>query len=94
MPSDHDKLTATLNELRAELANVGELDPAERDQLRAELAEIQATLEKKQAPAAAQVGSSGLIDRLGDAAMRLEESHPALSSAIGNLAGILGQMGF
>jgi hypothetical protein len=94
MPSDHDKLTATLNDLRAELAKVGELDPQERDRIRTALAEIQAALETKQSPTAVPAGSSGLIDRLGDAALRLEESHPALSSAIGNLAGMLGQMGF
>jgi hypothetical protein len=94
MPTDRDKLAATLNDLRAELADVDELDPQERDRLRATLAEIQAALEKKRAPAAASSGSSGVIDRLSEAALRLEESHPALSSAIGNLAGILGQMGF
>jgi hypothetical protein len=51
-------------------------------------------LDKKQRPVASPASSSGLIDRLGDTAQRLERSHPSLSSAIGNLAGMLGQMGF
>jgi hypothetical protein len=93
MPTDRDKLNSTLNELQAEISDVEQLDPEERNRLRAALAEIQAVLDKQHQPAAAS-HSSGLIDRLGDAAMRLEESHPALSSAVGNLAGMLGQMGF
>ena len=94
MPVDREKLKTTLNELLAELSDVDRLDPDEENRLRTALAEIQTVLEKKQPPVAAPPGSSGLIDRLGDAALRLEESHPALSNAIGNLAGMLGQMGF
>jgi hypothetical protein len=94
MPNDHEKLAATLNDLRSELADVDRLDPQDRDQIRATLAEIQAKLDRKQTPVASPSGSGGVIDRLSDAALRLEESHPALSSAIGNLAGMLGQMGF
>jgi ABC-type transporter Mla subunit MlaD len=93
MPIDHEKLATTLNDLRSELADVDRLDPQDRELIRATLAEIQTKLATKQAPAAPS-GSGGAIDRLRDAAMRLEESHPDLSSAIGNLAGILGQMGF
>jgi hypothetical protein len=94
MAADHEKLAATLNDLRSELADVDRLDPQDRDLIRATLAEIQAKLETKQAPATAASGSTGAIDRLRDAGLRLEESHPALSSAIGNFAGMLGQMGF
>jgi hypothetical protein len=94
MPNDHEKLATTLNDLRSELADVDRLDPHDRELIRATLAEIQAKLERKQMSAASPSGSGGAIDRLRDAALRLEESHPALSSAIGNLAGMLGQMGF
>lgn len=38
-------------------------------------------------------GPSSLARRVADAAMYFEESHPSLSTTIGNLAGILGQMG-
>jgi hypothetical protein len=94
MPADHEKLATTLNDLRSELADVERLDPQERELIRATLAEIQTGLATKQAPAATTSASGGAIERLREAAMRLEESHPALSSAIGNLTGILGQMGF
>jgi hypothetical protein len=94
MPTDRETLKATLNELLAELSDVDRLDPEQERRLRTALAEIQSVLEKKPPPPATPSGSSGLIDRLGEAALRLEESHPALSTAIGNLAGTLGQMGF
>jgi hypothetical protein len=48
-------------------------------------------------PAAArgeEIGGSTLTRRLADAALYFEESHPQLSTTIGNLAGIIGQMGF
>jgi hypothetical protein len=41
-----------------------------------------------------EVGSSSLTRRLTDAALYFEESHPQLSTTIGSLAGIIGQMGF
>ncbi|HEV2968931.1 MAG TPA: DUF4404 family protein [Pirellulales bacterium] len=94
MPTDRERLNATLNELLAELSEVDQLDSEVDKRLRGALAEIQTVLDKKQQPAASRASSSGLIDRLGDTARRLEPSHPALSSAIGNLAGMLGQMGF
>jgi hypothetical protein len=94
MPTDRERLNATLNELLAELSDVDQLDPEVDERLRGALAEIQTVLDKKQRPVASPASSSGLIDRLGDTAQRLERSHPSLSSAIGNLAGMLGQMGF
>ena len=94
MPVDREKLKATLNELLAELSDVDQLDPEVDVRLRSALGEIQTVLEKKQPPPTAPAGSGGPIERLGEAALHLEESHPTLSSAIGNLAGMLGQMGF
>ncbi|HKD37268.1 MAG TPA: DUF4404 family protein [Pirellulales bacterium] len=95
MPVDREKLTATLNELLSELSDVDRLDPEEEIRLRTALAEIQTVLEKKQSPPPAMASRpGGSIDRLREAALRLEESHPALSTAIGNFAGVLGQMGF
>ena len=95
MAVDREKLNATLNDLLTELSDVDQLDPKEEGRLRAALADIQTILEKKQSPPPATASrAGGSIDRLWEAAMRLEESHPALSTAIGNLAGVLGQMGF
>jgi hypothetical protein len=95
MPIDRDKLNATLNDLLSELSDVDQLDSDEENRLRTALAEIQTILEKKPSPLAATASrAGGPIERLREAALRLEESHPALSTAIGNLAGVLGQMGF
>lgn len=99
MPTDPERLKATLNELLAELSDVDQLDAEQAIRLRGAVAEIQAVIQKRppaaaQAEAAPPAAPSGLIDRLGQTALRLEESHPDLSSAIGNLAGMLGQMGF
>ncbi len=94
MPIDRENLNATLNDLLAELSDVDRLDPDEENRLRTAIAEIQAILDKKQSPPATASRAGGPIERLREAAMRLEESHPALSTAIGNFAGVLGQMGF
>lgn len=95
MPIDRERLNATLNDLLAELSDVDRLDPDEENRLRTAIAEIQAILEKKQSPPPAMASrAGGPIERLREAALRLEESHPALSTAIGNFAGVLGQMGF
>ncbi len=99
MATGPDRLKTTLNELLAELGDVQGLDVEEENRLRAAIGEIQTVL--KQHPPAAVPSTippppapGGIIDRLSDAALRLEESHPNLATAIGNLAGILGQMGF
>jgi hypothetical protein len=95
MPVDREKLNATLNDLLAELSDVDQLDPNEENRLRTALADIQTILDKKHSPPPATAArAGGSIERLREAALRLEESHPALSTAIGNLAGVLGQMGF
>ena len=94
MPVDREKLKTKLNELVAELSDVDQLDPEVRQRLRSALAEIRAALEETQSPPPQPAHSGGVIDRLRETALHLEESHPVLSTAIGNFAGMLGQMGF
>jgi hypothetical protein len=93
MPTDRNKIEATLHQLQTELAESDDVDPELKDRLAAMQAEIRADLEKPAAKSSAVAESTSLPRRLADAALRLEESHPSLSTTIGTLAGILGQMG-
>ncbi|HEY2881121.1 MAG TPA: DUF4404 family protein [Pirellulales bacterium] len=88
MAADAEKLKATLDELRQQLAAAGQLDPAQHDQLASALLEIQTALQAKTAPA-----NAPLMRRLGEAVRNLEDSHPALSGAIGSLVDTLGRSG-
>ena len=88
MPTDPQRLRATLDELHRQLAEISDPDPAVKDQLIAALLEIQAAL-KGHAPA----GEKSLMRRLGEAARHFEESHPALSGTISSLIDTLGRSG-
>jgi hypothetical protein len=91
---DREKLKGTVAQLQAELNDVEALDSVVIERLRGALADVQTALDRPATQAPAPQRAPGLVERLGDSALRLEESHPTLSTAIGNLAGILGQMGF
>jgi hypothetical protein len=94
MALDREKLKETVADLQAKLTDVESLDPSVADRLRTALADVRAALDRPESPQAAAQRSPRLVERLADAALRLEESHPTLSTGIGNLAGVLGQMGF
>jgi hypothetical protein len=87
MSAEPERLKATLDELRRELADVGQLDPAVRSQLSAALHEIQTALASKGPP------GESLLQRLRDAARDFEESHPALAGNLGSLIDTLGRTG-
>jgi Domain of unknown function (DUF4404) len=95
MSTDRDQLRSTVDQLLDELPEVEQLDPATAERLQAALADVRRLLAETP-PAAAPKPTSqpGLAQRLAAAGMHIEESHPQLASAIGNLAGMLGQMGF
>jgi len=100
MSTDRSKIEATLRQLQAELAELTDIDPQVKQRLAAMQAEILKSLQPS-APAAGKSEASEMVlveppslaRRLADAAMYFEESHPSLSTTIGTLAGILGQMG-
>jgi len=93
MPTDRTKIEATLRQLQAELAESDDIDPELKARLAAMHAVIQAGLGKPAASSRPAIGQTSLTRRLADAALHLEESHPSLSTTIGSLAGVLGQMG-
>jgi hypothetical protein len=87
MPADPQRLQATLDELHQQLAEIGPLDAASRNQLSTALREIQATLRSKKLP------EKTVLPRLREAAHNFEGSHPTLSATIGSLVDVLAQMG-
>jgi hypothetical protein len=93
MPADRSKIEATLRQLQTELDELDDVDPEVKNRLAAMHQEIRTSLESPAARSTAVAGPTSLTRRLADAALHLEESHPALSTTIGSLAGILGQMG-
>jgi hypothetical protein len=87
MSADPERLKATLDELRRELADVNQLDPTLRSQLSAALHDIQSALAAKGPP------GESLLQRLRDAARDFEESHPALAGNLGGLIDTLSRTG-
>ena len=100
MPTDRAQIETTLRTLEAQLAESADIDPQVKQRLAAIQSEILSSLKQPQTPSSASAkstsatsGHSSLTRRLADAALYFEESHPQLSTTIGSLAGILGQMG-
>jgi predicted transcriptional regulator len=93
MPGNTEQLKATLSQLQQQLAGIGELDPAQEQQLASALAEIQAALKSKILPESKSPANESLMRRLGEAARHFEEEHPTLASTIGSLIATLGRSG-
>ncbi len=91
-----DRLRESLLAVHEELASTREVDPELRLLLETILVDIGRLLEHsptRSAETEPQEAASGLLDRLTGAARHFEESHPSLSSAVGNVADALGQLG-
>ena len=82
-----EDLTSALEVVHRELSDSEHLDPAEVEQLRLTMSEIQAVLESKDQ-------SNSLSSRLSESAQRFEDSHPKLTQTLGNVVDILQRMGF
>ena len=97
MSNPYEKVSATLAQLQAELAELSEVDPDVRQRLSETLGELQKRLDRPtaspMAPASAPKRGS-LASRLREAALHFEESHPTFATSLGTLSGVLGQMGF
>jgi hypothetical protein len=93
-----ERLAATLAELQAELAEVGELDANTRQRLQTTLEEILAALaqppvDEHAPPLADENEAKSLAERLNDATRGLESTHPELSTTLGGVINALAQMG-
>ena len=94
MASDDQQLRATLNQLRDQLADAQAIDPQLADRLRETVTDIEATLEG-QPPERRHRDEDhrSLRERLSEAALEFEASHPTLSMTIGSLADALARIG-
>jgi hypothetical protein len=89
---DRQRLLATLNELRAQLANEEHVDAETLARLDQLTSDLERSVNRGEAPAVRQVGpdSSGLKELL----LKFEADHPQLSASVGRVADALAAMGF
>jgi len=87
MPDQH--LREMLEQLHAELQQAGSVDERSRELLRNVMADIHTLLE----PSAAEAQPESLATRLREAVDEFEESHPALTEAVGRVVDALAKMG-
>lgn len=80
-------LEETLSELHQQLTSSEDLDDLQKQKLREAADEIQRTLD------GSNVNSSGLAERLQQATVHFEHSHPHLTNTVGRIADLLAQMG-
>jgi hypothetical protein len=86
MSSEH--LREMLQELRAELRRADAVDAESRELLRAIDADIHGALER-----AGETRHESLAERLRETARRFEDTHPALTEAVGRVLDQLAKMG-
>ena len=86
-----DDLRRRLEELHAELAHTGEVDPAARAALEAVLRDIRGLLARAEAEGPA--GHASLSDRLREVGRHFEESHPTLTTTVGRVIDALAALG-
>jgi len=90
MANEHDKLRETLRQLQAQLDEVRQADPEVGAHLDSTIAEAQAVL---QGQAAEPDEHRSIIERLSDAVLTYEASHPSLAGNLGSIIDALGRMG-
>jgi F0F1-type ATP synthase membrane subunit b/b' len=86
----NDKIKQTLDELGRQLTDVENLDPEVIQRLASMVAEVQSKLDDEQGE---QEDHQTIAERLREATIQFEESHPTLASTVERLIDTLGQMG-
>jgi hypothetical protein len=88
---EKERLLQTLDALRAEVAQAGQVDPEMRAELRRLTDELRQSIDDEESPAAqTEQASHGLKDLL----LKYESEHPQLAVSIGKVADALAAMGF
>jgi hypothetical protein len=90
MAGEHDKLRETLNRLQAQVDELRQRDPAVAENLQTTLAEARAVLGGGPAQ---QQGRRSLSERLSDAVLKYEGSHPAIALNLERIIDALSQIG-
>ncbi len=86
----HDKLRGTLDQLQAQLDEMRASSPAVAQHLDSLIAESRAALEN---PAGLPARRRSIVQRLSDAVLKYEASHPILATSLGNIIDALAQLG-
>ena len=81
------QLEETLDQLRAQLAGLDHIAPEQRQRLEATVNELQQSLDHN------DVSSQSFAERLSEATLQFQESHPSLTNSVGRIADMLAQMG-
>jgi len=87
------RLRSTLDEIHTLLEDPTAVNDASRAQLIELLADIQAVLDRAPEERSGDDDDPSLLDRASEAVRELEESHPALTEAIGRVATALSNLG-
>lgn len=88
MPEQH--LRQMLEQLHAELQRTDKIDDRSRELLKSVTDDIEDLLERKPKPGAQP---ESIIERLREAVITFEKTHPTLTEAIGGVADALARMG-
>ena len=90
MAGEHDKLRETLNRLQVQIDELRRRDPEVAQHLQTTLAEANAVLGGE--PTRPDEHRS-LVERLSNAVLKYETSHPILAGGLGKIIDALSQMG-
>ncbi|MFV2067961.1 MAG: DUF4404 family protein [Pirellulales bacterium] len=90
MAEDSQRIRDILEQLHRELDGAADIDPQVADRVASVVVEIRNALDQDDHPA---VGHPSMTERLTEAAVQFEESHPTLSATVTRLIDILAQMG-
>jgi hypothetical protein len=88
MSDEHEKLREALDRLQSQLDEIRGAQPQVAEHLGTTLAEARALLEGQ---STAKAGT--LTERLSDAVLKYEASHPTLAMNLGSIVDALAQMG-
>ena len=90
MADNNDKLREALNRLQAELAEVRKCDPAVASHLETIIGEYKGALDRRSAEPA---DHESVMNRLNEAVLKYEATHPTLSGNLGSIIDALARMG-
>jgi hypothetical protein len=93
MADDREKLLQSLRELRSQLEQTELPDPAVRSRLEQTIAEIEGAVAPNYPVVAVRRANPSLAQRLSEATLEFEASHPTLSGTVGSVIDALSRMG-
>jgi Domain of unknown function (DUF4404) len=90
MADEHDELRTSLERLRSHLEEIRKVDPMLASDLDVTIGEAKAAIDRGQIEPAKK---RSLIERLSDAVLKYEASHPTLAANLGGFVDALAAMG-